>query len=58
MCRPFWDRVPEYLKEGELKPTKYEVVDLKDWDAQKVNELLDRYRDGTRVMKTHFHLSE
>ncbi|ETI22636.1 hypothetical protein G647_06712 [Cladophialophora carrionii CBS 160.54] len=58
LCKPFWDHVPQYLKEGKLKPTKYEVVGLKGWEAQKVNELLDRYRDGKKVVKTHFHLLE
>jgi NADPH:quinone reductase len=58
LCKPFWDHVPQYFTEGKLKPTKYEVVSLKDWDAAKLNEVLDRYRDGKRVVKTHFHLLE
>ncbi|KAJ9654785.1 hypothetical protein H2198_006224 [Neophaeococcomyces mojaviensis] len=57
LAAPFWDRVPQYLKDGKLKPTKYEVVNLKDWNADKVNDVLDRYRDGKRVTKTHFHLA-
>ncbi|KIW32342.1 uncharacterized protein PV07_03896 [Cladophialophora immunda] len=56
VSRPFWERVPQYLLEGKLKPSAYEVV--KGLDVDKVNELLDRYRDGKRVVKTHFHVSE
>ncbi|KAJ9609529.1 hypothetical protein H2200_005856 [Cladophialophora chaetospira] len=56
LSKPFWDRVPQYLKDKKLIPTAYEVVSLNDWDANKVNEVLDRYRDGKRVVKTHFHL--
>jgi NADPH:quinone reductase-like Zn-dependent oxidoreductase len=58
LCKPFWEHLPQYLKEGKLKPTKYEVVSLKGWEAEKVNEVLDRYRDGKKVVKTHFHLLE
>ena len=54
-CRPFWEKVPEYLAQGKLKATPFEVVDLRDWDVGKVNAVLDRYRDGERVVKTHFH---
>ncbi|KIY01028.1 uncharacterized protein Z520_03694 [Fonsecaea multimorphosa CBS 102226] len=56
VCKPFWELVPQYLLEGKLKPSQYEVV--KGLDVDKVNEVLDRYRDGKRVVKTHFHVSE
>lgn len=55
-CRPFWKHLPQYLTEGKIKPGKYEVV--KGWDADSVNEVLDRYRDGKKVVKTHFHFLE
>lgn len=57
IAEPFWERVPQYLKEGKLKAPKYEAVDLKDWNVTKVNDLLDAYRDDKRVTKTHFHLA-
>ncbi|OAP60433.1 hypothetical protein AYL99_05435 [Fonsecaea erecta] len=55
-CKPFWELLPQYLLEGKVKPNQYEVV--KGLDADKVNEVLDRYRDGKKVTKTHFHVSE
>lgn len=57
LAAPFWQRVPQYLKEGKLTPTKYEAVDLRDWDVAKVNKLFDAYKDGKKVTKTHFHLA-
>ncbi|KIV84513.1 hypothetical protein PV11_00288 [Exophiala sideris] len=56
LCKAFWERVPEYLFEKKIVPTKYTVV--KGLDVDKVNEVLDAYRDGKRVVKTHFHVSE
>ena len=52
----FWDHVPEYLIEKKIRPTKYTVV--KGLDVDQVNEVLDAYRDGKKVVKTHFHVSE
>lgn len=54
-AKPFWDRVAGYLRDGSLVPLKYEVIDGLDED--KVNALLDRYRDGDRVVQTHFRVS-
>ena len=54
LCKPFWKLVPQYLEEGKIIPLKHVVV--KGLDADKVNEVLDRYRDGKPVTKTHFHL--
>lgn len=53
--KPFWDRVAECLKDGSLVLLKYDVVD--GLDEEKVNELLDRYRDGETVVRTHFRVS-
>ncbi|CAG5156663.1 uncharacterized protein ALTATR162_LOCUS4460 [Alternaria atra] len=55
-ARPFWERVEGYLKDGSLVPLKYEIV--AGLDVDKVNELLDRYRDGKKVIQTHFRVSE
>jgi NADPH:quinone reductase-like Zn-dependent oxidoreductase len=54
VCKPFWKLVPQYLEEGKIIPLQYVVE--KGLDAAKVNEVLDRYRDGKPVTKTHFHI--
>lgn len=54
VSKPFWERLPQLLLDGEIKPTKYEAVD--GWSADQVNEVLDRYRDGKKVEKPQFHL--
>ena len=56
VAKPFWERGPQYLEEGQLKPTKYEAVNLKDRNPEQMNKLLHAYTDGERVTKTHFHL--
>jgi NADPH2:quinone reductase len=55
-ARPFWERVEGYLKDGSLVPLKYEAVEGLDVDA--VNEVLDRYRDGKKVVQTHLRVSK
>lgn len=54
-AKPFWDRVEGYLKNGSLVPLRYEIVD--GLDAEKVNQLLDRYRDGKKMVQTQFRVS-
>ncbi|KAK6857853.1 alcohol dehydrogenase- zinc-containing [Apiospora arundinis] len=54
LCTPFWERLPGYLLAGDIKPLGYVVKH--GLDPAAVNELLDAYRDGARVVKTHFHL--
>ena len=56
LCKPFWELLPQYLVEKKIKPAKYVVV--KGLDADKVNAVLDAYRDGKKVVKTNFHLLE
>ncbi|PSK33480.1 hypothetical protein B9Z65_7367 [Elsinoe australis] len=51
---PFWDR-SDLLKTGLLVPLRYEVVD--GLDVYKVNEVLERYKDGEKVTQTHFKVS-
>ncbi|TKX22635.1 dehydrogenase-like protein 3 [Elsinoe australis] len=51
----FWDRLEDLLRGGTLVPLRYEVVD--GLDVDRVNEVLDRYRDGERVTQTHFRVS-
>ncbi|KAK7952891.1 alcohol dehydrogenase [Apiospora saccharicola] len=54
LCTPFWERLPGYLSAGDIKPLGYVVK--QGLDAGAVNEVLDAYRDGGRVVKTHFHI--
>lgn len=51
----FWTNLPEYLVEGKIRPSKFEVI--QGLNADLVNKALDRYRDGERVVKPHVHLS-
>lgn len=53
LAAPFWERVPQYLKDGKIRPTKYAV--LEGFSAENVNKVLDAYKNGERVTKTHFH---
>jgi NADPH2:quinone reductase len=53
LCMPFWERVPEYLEAGKIKPMAFQVVD--GLDADKVNEVLDRYKYGLPVQKVNVH---
>jgi NADPH:quinone reductase-like Zn-dependent oxidoreductase len=52
---PFWERVPEYLKSRAIKPLAFTVK--KGLTAENANAVLDAYRDGKRVQKTHIHAS-
>ncbi|OCL05491.1 putative alcohol dehydrogenase [Glonium stellatum] len=54
LAYPFWERVPEYLTSGKLKPLNFVVKN--GLTADNVNMVLDGYRDGARVTKTHIHL--
>ncbi|KAK9489185.1 chaperonin 10-like protein [Lipomyces doorenjongii] len=54
LAGPFWERVPEYLEAGKLKSLPYVVKH--GLEAGYVNEVLDAYRDGNSVFKTHIHL--
>ncbi|KAK7432182.1 hypothetical protein QQZ08_001127 [Neonectria magnoliae] len=54
LARGFWTRAAEYLEAGQIKPLAYVVK--KGLLASNVNEVLDAYRDGRTVTKTHIHL--
>ena len=54
--KPFWAYLPQLLREGKVKPTKSVVVVREGLDADQVNAVLDAYRDGKRVVKTHVHI--
>lgn len=53
LATKFWRELPGWIGNGELKPLDFEVID--GLDAVKVNSLLDDYRDGRAVTKTHVH---
>ena len=53
---PFWRNIGEYLEDGKIRPLRY-VVEY-GLDADKVNAVLDRYRDGKPVTQTHFRILE
>ncbi|RYP56167.1 hypothetical protein DL771_012112 [Monosporascus sp. 5C6A] len=50
LARGFWARLSAYLEKGKIKPLKYTVV--QGLDADVVNEILDRYRNG-KPLKTN-----
>jgi NADPH:quinone reductase-like Zn-dependent oxidoreductase len=54
LAAEFWARLPGYLLEGNIKPLEYVVKD--GLVAETINEVLDRYRDGKPVVKTHIHI--
>jgi NADPH:quinone reductase len=55
LARPFWERLPGYLAEGKIRPLKF--VAKQGLSAGHVNWVLDAYRDGEKVAKTHIHLT-
>lgn len=55
VVKPFWSNVAQLLTEGKIKPLDY--VTHEGLDVGKVNSVLDGYRDGARIVQTHFHVS-
>lgn len=53
VAAPFWELVPEYLETGKIRPLEYKVV--KGLEAAAVNAVLDGYKSGEKVVKTHVH---
>ncbi|CAJ2511287.1 Uu.00g069120.m01.CDS01 [Anthostomella pinea] len=54
LAAPFWERVPGYLEAGKITPLGFVVKE--GLMPENVNVVLDAYRDGKRVTKTHVHL--
>ena len=50
---PFWERLPQWLEKGLIKPSEFEVVE--GLDAEKVDAFLNGYRDGKAVAKASVH---
>jgi NADPH:quinone reductase len=55
VCKPFWERLPGYLRDGEIRPTTFSTID--GLDPDKINKVLDGYRDGVKVVKPNVHVS-
>jgi NADPH:quinone reductase len=55
VSREFWAHLSEYLESGKIVPTEYTTIEGLDADA--VNKVLDDYRAGNKVTKTHVHIS-
>lgn len=53
VCEAFWAHLHDYLSTGDIKPLGYTVKN--GLSAEIVNEVLDAYRDGKKVTKTHLH---
>ncbi|CAI6335334.1 unnamed protein product [Periconia digitata] len=52
-----WEHITEYLEARKIFPLKYAIADGVGLNADAVNEVLDRYRDGKPVVQTHFRIS-
>ena len=52
--KKFWEHLPRWMEEGKIRSTGWDI--LKGLNADGVNEVLDRYRDGKEVRKQmHVH---
>ncbi|KAF2489133.1 NAD(P)-binding protein [Lophium mytilinum] len=51
----FWKQFPVWLKTGDIKPLDYIVIE--GMDVDKINEVLDLYRDGKGGDRYHVRLS-
>jgi NADPH2:quinone reductase len=49
---PFWKSLPGWIKEGKLRPLKFDVIE--GLDVDRVDQALDGYRDG-QVVKVNVH---
>jgi NADPH:quinone reductase len=49
----FWDTLPTWLREGKIKTPSWTVIE--GLDAEKVMEVLDKYRDGENI-PSHVHV--
>ncbi|KIV90130.1 hypothetical protein PV10_07471 [Exophiala mesophila] len=54
LVQEFWSRLPQYLLDGKVVPLAYTVV--QGFTPDKVNAVLDAYRDGKKVVQAHFHV--
>ena len=54
LCRKFWEVLPGYLERGAIRPTSWASVE--GLTAANVNAILDGYRNGRKMTKTHIHI--
>lgn len=54
VTRGYWARLTEYLESRQITPLGYVVK--QGLTAENANEVLDAYRDGKPVKKTHIHI--
>ena len=50
----FWKQFPVWLKAGDIKPLNYAFIE--GMDVNKINEVLDSYRDGKGGDRYHVRL--
>lgn len=56
LCRRFWTALPEWMAEGKIRATAWDVLEG-GLDSGKVNKVLDSYRNGDWPEKqVHVHL--
>ncbi|KAH8805035.1 chaperonin 10-like protein [Xylogone sp. PMI_703] len=53
ITKAFWKVLPQWIEEGKLKPTTFQVI--KGIDEKKVNGFLDGYVAGKPFLKPHIH---
>ncbi|KAL3467300.1 GroES-like protein [Aspergillus heterothallicus] len=53
-AREFWRQLPGWIRDGTVESLG-EVDVIEGLDVEKVNRVLDAYRDGKTVRKTHVH---
>lgn len=53
LCTAFWEHVREYLTSGKITTLGFTVK--KGLTAENANEILDAYREGKPITKTHIH---
>ncbi|KAL2871397.1 zinc-binding alcohol dehydrogenase family protein [Aspergillus lucknowensis] len=49
----FWAKFPEWIQQGKLRALDFQVIE--GLDEEKVNRVLDDYRDGRAVVQAHVH---
>ncbi len=54
LAKGFWEQLSGFLESGSVKPLGYIVK--RGLDASQVNKVLDDYRDGKPVTRTHIHI--
>lgn len=56
LCEEFWTRLPGYLEQKQIVPIQSGYETLHGLDAEKVNGLLNAFRDGKKLKHANVHL--